>query len=127
MLNREWTRIDANVSELEEGEGGGEGGRTMFVHSVYFWLKPELTEAQRADFRRGLESLGTIKSVASFYIGTPAPIPPRPVVDMTYSFGLTVIFNDVAGHDAYQIDAIHKVFLDQFRTYWARVQIYDAL
>jgi Stress responsive A/B Barrel Domain len=126
-LNRESKRIDANFSELEEVGDGAEGGRTMFVHSVYFWLKPELTDAQRADFRCGLESLGTIKSVASFYIGTPAPIPPRPVVDSSYTFGLTVMFKDVAGHDAYQIDAIHKVFLDQFRTYWARVQIYDAL
>lgn len=98
----------------------------MLVHSVYFWLKPELTEAQRAEFRGGLESLAGVRSIAQVYIGTPAAIPPRPVVDASYSFGLTVIFKDLAGHDLYQVDPIHKAFLDKFRTYWTKVQIYDA-
>ncbi len=98
----------------------------MFVHSVYFWLKPELTAEQRADFRRGLESLSAVKSAIAVHVGTPAPIVPRPVVDLSFSFGLTVLFNDLAGHDAYQIDPAHKAFLDQFRTFWTRVQIYDA-
>jgi hypothetical protein len=98
----------------------------MLIHSVYFWLKPELTDAQRADFRRGLESLGGIKSVAQIHIGTPAPIPPRPVVDASYSYGLTVVFHDVAGHDVYQVDPLHKAFLESFRSSWTKVQIYDA-
>ena len=28
----------------------------MMVHSVYFWLKPELTEEQRATFWAGVNS-----------------------------------------------------------------------
>ena len=44
----------------------------MLVHTVYFWLKPELTAAQRADFRRGVESLAGIKSVEKIYVGQPA-------------------------------------------------------
>lgn len=98
----------------------------MLIHSVYFWLKPELTDAQRADFRRGLDSLAGVRSVEKLYVGTPAAIPPRPVVDATYSFGLMVVFKDLAGHDIYQVDPIHKAFLDQFRTFWTKVQIYDA-
>ena len=35
----------------------------MLVHAVYFWLKPELTDAQRADFRRGVETLAGIDVV----------------------------------------------------------------
>jgi hypothetical protein len=101
-------------------------GAVMLIHSVYFWLKPELTDAQRTEFRGGLESLAGIKSLATLYIGTPAPIPPRPVVDASYSFSLTGVFKDVAGHDAYQVDPLHKAFLDRFRTYWTKVQIYDA-
>lgn len=98
----------------------------MLIHSVYFWLKPELTDAQRADFRAGLESLAVVKAVTAFYVGTPAAIPPRPVVDSSYSFGLTCVFKDLAGHDAYQVDPLHKAFLDRFRSYWSKVQIYDA-
>jgi len=99
----------------------------MLIHSVYFWLKPELTDAQRADFKRGLESLAGVRSAEQVHVGAPAPIPPRPVVDSSYSFGLTVVFKDLAGHDAYQVDPVHKAFLEKFRTYWTKVQIYDAV
>jgi hypothetical protein len=98
----------------------------MLVHCVYFYLKPEITEAQRADFRRGLESLAGVKSAEKVYVGKPADLPKRPVLDDTYSFGLTVIFKDTAGHNAYQTDPIHVAFLDKFRSYWTRVQVYDA-
>ena len=111
---------------LAPGEWAPERGGPMLIHSVYFWLKPELTEAQRADFRRGLESLKGVRSIEQLHVGTPATIPPRPVVDASYSFGLTVIFKDLAGHDLYQVDPIHKAFLEQFRTFWTKVQIYDA-
>jgi hypothetical protein len=100
----------------------------MLVHTVLFWLRPELTPAQREAFRaEGLEGLRPIASVAALHIGTPAPIPPRPVVDASYSFGLTVLFADVAAHDAYQVDPLHKAFIERFRSHWERVQIYDAV
>jgi hypothetical protein len=98
----------------------------MLVHTVYFWLRPDLTAQQRADFRRGVESLGTIKSVEKIYVGIPAKTEKRPVIDDSYSVALTVLCKDVAAHDAYQIDPIHGVFIDRFKSYWARVQIYDA-
>lgn len=100
--------------------------RTMLVHTVFFWLKPELTDAQRADFRRGVESLGTIKSVEKVYVGTPAKTEKRPIIDDTYSVALTVLCQDVAAHDAYQADPIHHAFIAKCKTFWSRVQIYDA-
>ena len=98
----------------------------MLVHTVYFWLKPELTAVQRADFRRGVESLGTIKSVTKAYVGTPAATERRPIIDHTYAVGLTVICKNVAEHDAYQVDPIHLAFVKSFNTFWTRLQIYDA-
>ena len=99
---------------------------TMLVHTVYFWLKPELTAAQRADFRKGVESLGGIKAVDQLLVGTPAKTVKRPIIDDSYSFALTVIVKDIAAHDAYQIDPIHLAFVEGFKTYWSKVQIYDA-
>ncbi len=99
----------------------------MLVHTVYFWLKPELTAAQLADFRRGVESLGGIKAVDKIYVGTPAATGKRPIIDDTYSYALTVICHDVAGHDAYQVDPIHLAFVNSFKTFWTKVQIYDAM
>ena len=98
----------------------------MLVHTVFFWLKPVLTEAQRADFRRGVESLGSIKAVEKIYVGTPAKTTKRPIIDDSYSIALTVVCKDVAAHDAYQVDPIHLAFVERFKTFWSRVQIYDA-
>jgi Stress responsive A/B Barrel Domain len=98
----------------------------MLIHSVYFWLQPGLTAAQRAEFRRGVESLAAIKSVERVHVGTPAGVPDRPVVDKTFDFGLTVVCRDVAAHDAYQADPIHRAFVARFSSDWTRVQIFDA-
>lgn len=98
----------------------------MLVHTVYFWLKPELTAAQRADFRHGVESLSGIKAVEKIYVGAPAKTVKRPIIDDSYSIALTVICKDVAAHDAYQVDPIHLAFVEKCRTFWNRVQIYDA-
>ncbi len=98
----------------------------MIIHSVFFWLKPELTDAQRAEFVAGAESLHGIASVQSLFLGRPAPIVPRPVVDGSYTYALSITFKDVAGHDAYQVDPAHRAFVDKFKPFWNKVQIYDA-
>lgn len=97
----------------------------MLTHHVLFWLKPETTEEQKIAFRKGLESLEKIDYLKAFYVGTPAPIS-RSVVDTTYTFSLLIVFNDMAGHDAYQVDPIHKAFLDEFRVFFDKVIIYDS-
>lgn len=97
----------------------------MLIHTVFFWLKPDLTEQQRTEFRKGVESLKTIPCIVDAHVGTPAPVPDRPVVDKSFAVGLTVICKDVAAHNAYQVDPIHLAFVERFRTYWSRVQIYD--
>lgn len=98
----------------------------MLVHSVFFWLKPELTAAERAEFRRGVESLMAIKVIEKAYVGTPAKTAKRPVIEDTYSVALTVVCKDVAAHDAYQTDPVHLKFVERFKSCWSRVQIYDA-
>jgi hypothetical protein len=98
----------------------------MLVHTVFFWLKPELTATQRAEFRRGVETLTQIKAVEKVYIGKPAATEKRPVIDDSYDIGLTVICKDTAAEKAYQVDPLHLAFVANFKTFWTRVQIYDA-
>ena len=98
----------------------------MLVHTVYFWLKPDLTPAQKAEFRKGVESLAGIKAVEAVYVGTPAKTEKRPVIDDTYSIGLTVLCKDLAAQDAYQVHPLHLAFVNTFKPFWSRVQIYDA-
>ena len=100
----------------------------MLVHTVVFWLRKDLTAAQREEFlKEGLESLRPIASVSALHVGSPAPIPPRPVVDASYDFAISVMFTDVAAHNSYQVDPLHTAFVARFKTYWERVQIYDAI
>lgn len=98
----------------------------MLVHTVFFFLKPGLSAELREDFRRQVATLGDIPSVSGFYLGTPAPVPPRPIIDRSYDFGITCIFKDVASHDDYQVHPVHKVFIENCKERWARVQIYDT-
>lgn len=111
---------------IEDGAEVRPTARPMLVHTVYFWLKPELTAQQQADFIRGVSKLGAIKAVDQIYVGRPAPTEKRPIIDSSYSVALTVICKDVAAHDAYQVDPIHLEFIEGFKTFWHRVQIYDA-
>ncbi len=98
----------------------------MLIHTVLFWLNPELSPEQRAEFRRSLETLVGIKSVEKVYVGSPAATAKWPTIDDSYSFALTVICRDVAAHDAYQVDPLHKAFVAKCSSMWTRVQIYDA-
>lgn len=97
----------------------------MLAHHVLFWLNANTTEEQKIAFKKGLESLKEIETVKTFHIGTPAPID-RAVVDITYSFSLTIFFEDMAGHDVYQVHQLHQSFLDEFRVLFEKVVIYDA-
>jgi len=97
----------------------------MLVHHVLFWLKADTTEDQKNAFKKGLQSLEKIETIKNFHIGTPAPIE-RAVVDTTYTFSLTIFFEDLAGHDVYQVHELHKAFLEEFRILFEKVVIYDA-
>lgn len=96
----------------------------MLVHNVFFWLKPELTPAQVAEFERGVKTLLTIPVVRHGFIGRPSSTN-RPIIDRSYTFGLTLAFDDLAGHDTYQDHPIHLAFVDGNKDKWSTVKIYD--
>lgn len=98
----------------------------MFIHSVYFWLKDDLSDEQRSTYHAGLKALTTISTVQFKYIGKPAGTP-REVVDNSYTNVLILGFEDKAAQDAYQVDPIHDAFRDDCGTFWERVQIYDSI
>ena len=94
----------------------------MLVHSVYFWLRPGLSDEQRRQVGRGLGSLSAIPSEGC-YVGTPVPSD-RPVVEGSYTFGLTVLFESPEAMAAYMVHPVHQEFLAQFRSFWDRIVVY---
>ena len=99
---------------------------TMLIHSVFFWLKPELTAAQRADFRRGVESLAAIQAIEKVYVGAPAATAQRSIIDHSYTVALTVVCRDVAAHDAYQVAPDHLKFIEENKPNWKQVRVFDS-
>src|SRR2546423_1529346 len=97
----------------------------MLTHSVLFWTKAGLSSAEYEDFQAGLRSLPSISSVSAGWVGTPAATN-RPVIDRSYAFALTLRFEDLAAHDAYQADPIHDAFHARCEKYWSRVVVYDS-
>ena len=97
----------------------------MFLHTVLFWLRDTLTQAEKDQFEKGLAALTTISTVKTKFFGKPATTR-RPVIDTSYSYQLVLGFDDIQGHDAYQTDPIHLKFLTECAPFWTKVLIYDA-
>jgi len=76
------------------------------------------------NLKKGVASLTSIRSVVSGLFRKTVDTD-RPVIDRTYSFGLTVVFKDKAGHDEYQTDPVHLEFVRNCSGMWSRVLIYD--
>ena len=98
----------------------------MFVHAVYFWLREDLTEAERSHFVSGLQSLRSIEQVHACYIGQPAPTD-RPAIERGYSYALVLVFTGENAHDAYQRHAVHDHFRETCSSYWRQVRIFDSV
>lgn len=98
----------------------------MFIHSVYFWLREDLSDAERDAFVRSATALKTISSVRHGWLGVPADTD-RSIIDRSYSYALTVVFDDEAAHDHYQVDPVHDRFREECGTLWSRVLIYDSV
>ena len=98
----------------------------MFIHTVLFHLKKDLTPDSIADFEDALNSLKAIEVSRATYIGTVADTKDRQVVRSDYSYNLTILFDNLEGHNQYQVDPVHKAFVAQCSKYWTHLEIIDA-
>jgi hypothetical protein len=96
----------------------------MFVHCVLFWCKEQTEETQQQMIDFAHDRMSKIPSVRQVYAGK-SIASSREVVDSSYQLGLCVIFDDQAGHDAYQIHDIHQEFVKKFASAWTKVRVFD--
>ena len=116
----------AMIGAVAHTAENSQSDETLFVHSVYFWLKDDVTPESRDTFMTVLRGLEQIQSVQALELGVPANTP-REVVDNSYDVALLVYFDDVIGHDEYQADQIHKDAIDVFEDWIADIKIFDAV
>jgi hypothetical protein len=98
----------------------------MHTHTVFFWLRDNLSDADHRAFQNGLDLLSRQPQIRDRRVGKPATTK-RPVVDSTYSYAIVLRFDDTNAHDAYQVSAEHQIFLDTCSRMISRVQVYDLI
>ena len=96
----------------------------MHIHTVFFWLLDDVDNAGREAFENGLDRLTHESHVLDRDIGKPATTD-RDVVDSTYDYAIILRFENIAGHNAYQISTQHQEFLDTCFAMINRVLVYD--
>jgi Stress responsive A/B Barrel Domain len=96
-----------------------------FVHTVFFWLKENNNQAHTDALKDGLKRLATISEIKTAYIGAPADTK-REVIDSSYSFSITFVFDNAKDQEIYQTHPDHLLFIEKCSYLWERVQVYDA-
>lgn len=121
QLQEAETQLNTAKNKLEYVTSPG------MTHSVFFWLKEDLSDENKAAFLEGVKSLRGIKSVGTLHIGPPAPTEERGVVDNSYSYALLIDFENVEAQNAYQVDPIHLKFVEDHKDKWTKVIVYDNM
>lgn len=97
----------------------------MHIHSAYFWLTNPESEADRQTFEAGLAELATDPNIAIARWGRPAETTDRDVVEGSYDYGTSFIFETLDAHNRYQTSTIHARFIETCGPLWDQVQVTD--
>lgn len=98
---------------------------TMLVHDVYFTLQESTPENREQLLAACKKYLVDHPGVVLFACGTPADLD-RPVNDRAWDVGLHVVFASRADHDRYQTAPDHLKFIEENRSTWKQVRVFDT-
>lgn len=99
----------------------------LIVHSVYFWLKEDISAEEEQDFLKFFAVLGGIPEVEYLTFGKPAPTNPREVVDNSFSCHLLVFFKSMEDINIYETHPDHIAGAEQYGKYWTHVEVRDSI
>lgn len=97
---------------------------SQFSHVVIFWTDPANPKAADDLIAGGEKLLKPIPGVIHFHMGRMVGSH-RAVVDQSYQVALNLIFPDKKAQDDYQIHPEHVKFVEQCRSLWQKVTVYD--
>ena len=97
------------------------------AHNVFFKCK-DSSPAKVAELVAACHKyLNVQKGIAFFAAGPLEPELAREVNDRDFDVGLHVVFESRTAHDAYQDDETHNKFIDEMKSNWTRVRVFDTL
>ncbi len=98
----------------------------MIVHNVYFSLHESTPENRQKLVNACNKYLTNHPGEVFFAVGLVAAEFNRPVNDRDWDVGLHVAFKDKAAHDAYQDAPRHHQFIDENKSNWKKVRVFDT-
>lgn len=122
------TSLLASCTATNSKQGNAENINTAgnIIHQVYFWLKEGITAEEEKDFLGFFRVLKTVPGIKSFIVGKPASTNPRPVVDNSFSYSITVMYEDLEAINVYEVHPIHLDAIEQYKKYWTKVEVKDT-
>ncbi|HLT86457.1 MAG TPA: Dabb family protein [Sphingobacterium sp.] len=122
------TLLTSCTSSVEEGtKSANTIANGTILHSVYFWLKDDITEEEEQDFLNFFEELRKVPGVQTLQYGKPAPTNPRPVVDNSFQYNLVVTFQNMDDINTYETHPAHISAAEQYSKYWTNVEVRDVV
>ena len=97
---------------------------SQFSHVVIFWTDPANPNAADQLIAGGEKYLRPIPGVIQFHMGKMVGSH-RPVVDQSYQVALNLIFPYKKTQNNYQLHPEHVKFVEQCRSLWQKVTVYD--
>lgn len=98
----------------------------MLTHSVFFELTDDDPAAIQALVDGCYEFLAPHDGIVYFSAGARHTDYQREVNDLDFDVALTIVFEDTAAQDAYQVTEPHLEFIATFNENWASVRVFDS-
>ncbi|GAB5453867.1 MAG: hypothetical protein Hens2KO_00960 [Henriciella sp.] len=104
-----------------------EAGEPMLTHAVYFDLEQDDAASVQALIDGCYEYLAPHDGIVYFSAGARHKDYDRDVNDLEFDVALTIVFENTAAQDAYQVTEPHLQFIEEFNENWASVRVFDSL
>lgn len=126
MITLLFTAAAAMVTNVQAQDSpSAENG--ALVHTVYFWFNEDASDEDRQNFYQELQSLQEIPQIIHGWIGVPAGTEERGVIDSSYDYSITFVFEDEEAEAEYQVHPVHLDFVENNSHLWENVVVYDAV
>jgi len=98
----------------------------QLTHAVFFELNDDSDAAIEALVEACYEFLAPHDGIVHFSAGARHTDYQREVNDLDFDVALTIVFENTAAQDAYQVTEPHLQFIDEFNQNWASVRVFDS-
>ena len=96
------------------------------AHNVFFKLKDNAPARVDELVAACQKYLNVQPGIVFFAAGKLCAELKRDVNDLDWDVGLHLVFDNQASHDAYQDDPTHNKFIDEMKSNWAGVRVFDS-